>query len=224
MKNTKCILKNTTLGLLTLVTVFSFALRTESAFAAKWGKSNWSEGKSMSSYQKPYEKSFTAPFAPGSHNLALDLGQVFLMGDLASAYEDNIGFRGHYTYGVSDMFGFDTSLGYSGHSDGKFSMTTLLTGLRANLSWYDKVVPHLIFGLGFYMPNYQVSKTSSVSPVLFGLHLGPGVDLQLSDEFFFGSGLTIHNIFGTTKFLPDGSTKPVGGSFITFLLHAGVTF
>ena len=38
-------------------------------------------------------------------------------------------------------------------------MTTLLTGLRTNLAWYDKVVPYFVFGLGFYSPSFDVSST-----------------------------------------------------------------
>lgn len=170
-----------------------------------------------------------APFTPGSNNLALDVGQVFLMGDL-SRYSDSIGSQLHYTYGVSDLFGFDTSIGYSEHSDGKFSMMTLLTGLRTNLSWYDKVVPYVVFGLGFYRPSYQQStpgptgNTTSVSPVLFGVHLGPGVDLELTKQLFFGAALTFHDVFGSTRVNAAGTPIEVGGTYTSFFLHAGVTF
>ena len=102
-----------------------------------------------------------SPFAPGTNNVALDVGQVFLMGGLGANYTDSIGAQIHYTYGVSDLFGFDSSLGYSDHSDGKFSMTTALAGLRTNLAWYDKVIPYLVFGLGFYRPSYQTTTTSN---------------------------------------------------------------
>lgn len=164
-----------------------------------------------------------SPFSPGSNNIALDVGQVFLMGDLGDQYADSIGSRLHYTYGVSDMFGFDASLGYSNHSDGKYSMTTLLTGLRTNLSWYDRVIPHIVFGLGFYKPSIEVTDTSSVSPVVFGIHLGPGVDLQLTNQLFFGAALTFHDLFGTTKNTVKGPVD-VGGTFTSFFLHAGVSF
>lgn len=169
------------------------------------------------------------PFAPGSNNLALDVGQVFLMGDLGSNYSDAIGSQLHYTYGVSEMFGFDASLSSSSHSDGKFSMTTALMGLRTNLAWYDKVVPYVNFGLGFYKPSYQLTPTNSVAPVVFGVHLGPGINLELTKHLFFGADLTFHDIFGTTKvvavtqYTPDG-TLNIGGTYTTFFLHAGVTF
>jgi hypothetical protein len=178
-----------------------------------------------------------SPFSPGSNNLALDLGQVFLMGDLGQ-YSDSIGTQLHYTYGVSDLFGFDTSAGYSEHSDGQYSMATLLTGMRLNLSWYDKVVPYAVFGLGFYRPNYRDNTASSgptlngkssgdpasVSAVLFGVHLGPGVDLELSKNLFFGAALTFHNMFGTSKTLSNGTPLSVGGTYTSFFLHLGVTF
>jgi hypothetical protein len=169
----------------------------------------------------------SVPFAPGSSNLAIDVGQVFLMGDLSDNYNDSIGGRLHYTYGVSDIFGFDSSFGYSSHSDGKMSMTTLLTGLRTNLAWYDKVVPYVVFGLGFYKPSmdYVVDgRLTSVSPVVFGLHLGPGVHLEVTDQLFFGASLTFHDIFGTNKLLSDGRVVDIGGTYTSFFLHAGVSF
>lgn len=165
-----------------------------------------------------------APFTPGSNNLSLDVGQVFLMGDLSSSYADSIGSRLHYTYGVSDMFGFDSSLGYSSHSDGKYTMTTLLTGLRMNLSWYDKVIPYVVFGLGFYKPSYELTPVSSASPVIFGLHLGPGVNLELTRQLYFGASLTFHDMFGTRKTVAQNTILDVDGTFTSFFLHAGVSF
>jgi hypothetical protein len=160
------------------------------------------------------------------------MGQVFLMGDLSSRYSDSIGARLHYTYGVSDIFGFDSSIGYSDHSDSKLSMITALTGLRVNLAWYDKVVPYVIGGLGFYRPNFQIPTgpngsdltTTSVSPLLFGIHLGPGVDLELTRNLFFGASLTFHDVFGSNKAMVEGKPIDVGGTYTSFLLHAGVTF
>jgi hypothetical protein len=175
-----------------------------------------------------------SPFSPGSNNLAIDVGQVFLMGDLGNKYDDSIGAQLHYTYGVSDLFGFDSSFGYSGHSDGQFSMTSLLTGLRMNLSWYDKVIPYLVFGLGFYRPSYQEKgvasgpgqpvPTTTLSPVLFGVHVGPGVDLELTKQLYFGASLTFHDVFGSSKNDVTGLQQDVGGTYASFLLHVGYTF
>lgn len=197
---------------------------------------SWADEPSTSSQPKRYSsyedsrntrRSQIAPFAPGSHNVALDVGQVFLMGDIGEKYTDNIGLQGHYTYGASELFGFDASLGYSSHTNGQFSVLSLLTGLRVNLAWYDKVVPYISGGLGFYRTSQKFGAgpdAESLSPVQFGLHIGPGVTLQLTNQFFFGSSITFHDIFNTTEALRDGTQVEMGGTYTSFLLHAGVTF
>ena len=162
-----------------------------------------------------------SPFVPGSNNLSLDVGQVFLMGDLGDRYADSIGTRLHYTYGVSDIFAFDSSFGYSAHSEGGLSLSSLLAGLRCNLAWYDKVIPHAVFGLGFYRPSY---KEVDYSTVLFGVHMGAGVNLELTQSLFFGASLTFHDSFGSDKSVGSDSALPVGGSFTSFFLNAGVSF
>ncbi len=226
--------RKTNLGAAALLFSLAFAWNP-SAQAASWsGKPAWANSpagsgsaesvaprRTVPSYSD--SRSNLSPFAPESNNVSLAVGQVFLMGDLSN-YSDSIGAEVHYSYGVSEMFAFDSSFGYSSHSDGKYSMTTLLTGLRANLSWYDKVVPYAIFGLGFYKPSLEVDSTETVSPVLFGLHLGPGVDLQLTRNLFFGAGLTFHDIFGSSQKLASGKLQSMGGTYTTFLIHAGVTF
>jgi hypothetical protein len=196
-----------------------------------WANSDNAPPPRKASYARESRYSQVSPFSPGSNNVALDVGQVFLMGDLGSNYSDSIGAQIHYTYGVSELFGFDSSIGYSDHSDGRFSMTTLLTGLRTNLAWYDKVVPYLTFGLGFYRPSYTETLTTltgatseSLSPLLFGVHLGPGVDLELTKQLFFGAALTFHDVFGSRRALPSGTPVNAGGTYTSFLLHAGVTF
>ena len=181
-----------------------------------------------------YASNDVSPFSPGSNNVSLDVGQVFLMGDLGDKYDSSIGTQVHYTYGVSDLFGFDASAGYSSHSDGKLSMLTALMGVRTNLAWYDKVVPYGVFGMGFYKPNFSVSSTgpngaaiagsaTTVSPLLFGVHLGPGVDLALTKQVYFGAALTFHDIFGNSQTI-NNQVVNAGGTFTTFFIHAGVTF
>lgn len=168
----------------------------------------------------------TSPFAPGSHNIALDLGQVFLMGDLVGKYNDSIGGRIHYTYGVSEIFGFDASLGYSEHSDGKYSLASGTAGLRVNIAWFDKVVPYFVGGLGFYRPSRELlvegQSPTSMAPILFGLHLGPGVTLELTKTLFFGTALTFHNIFGAVRQTAQGPLD-LGSNHASFLLNVGVT-
>ena len=166
----------------------------------------------------------TSPFSPGSSNIGIDIGQIFLMGDLTREYSDSIGSQIHFTYGVSEMFSFDSSLGFSSHADNDFSIISLLPGLRMNLAWYDKVIPYATFGLGFYKPSIEVSPTNVVSPVLFGIHGGAGVNLEVTRQLFFGASLTLHDMFGTKKLLSNGNTLNVDGTYTSFLINAGVTF
>jgi hypothetical protein len=187
--------------------------------------------KTYTSKEKYSAPSSTSPFAPGSSNVALEMGQVFLMGNLGDQYSDSIGTGLRYTYGVSDLFAFESGMGYSNHTDGKFSMFSMQAGLRTNLAWYDRVIPYLSFGLGFYRPSYDVGSmgltsnpNESISPLLFGVHLGPGVDLEITKQFFFGAALTFNEAFGNTQTLSNGKTFDVGGTYTSFFLHAGVTF
>jgi hypothetical protein len=215
--------------LLLIGVITSFAQDGVAQAASSWTQSrpSWAAPTQSSSTSSKHsyaarEESEITPYSPGSHNVSVDIGQVFLMGDL-SKYTDNIGFRARYNYGVSELFAFDGSIGYSSHSDDEFTLTTLLAGMRMNLSWYDKVIPYAAFGMGFYRPSYKIGATNSLSPVLFGLHLGPGVDLVISKQVFFGAGLTFHNMFGTTRVTQQGAYD-VGGTFTAFLLRTGMTF
>lgn len=204
-----------------------------------WGDDESSPSVSRRSTRNHESRSTeVSPFAPGSNNIALDLGQVFLMGDLTKNYADSLGTQLHYTYGVSNLFSFDSSMGYSQHSNGQYSMATLLSGIRMNLSWYDKVIPYGLFGLGFYKPSYadntaapsapgaltSSSGPASLTAVLFGVHLGGGVDLELSRNLFFGAALTFHNMFGTQSAWANGVPLSIGGSYTSFFLHIGATF
>lgn len=198
-----------------------------------WNRSpSWSQGNQGTSSENRKSnyravdrtsESEISPFSPDSNNLALDVGQVFLMGDLGERYQNNLGMQLHYTYGVSEVFGFDSSFGYSGHSDGKYSLTTLLAGLRTNLTWYDKIIPYATAGLGFYKPSIRIDEFTSASPVMFGLHLGAGATLALTDQIFFGASLTFHDMFGSREETPRGPVE-VTGTYTTFYLNAGVSF
>jgi hypothetical protein len=211
---------------------------TQSVASSGWDdQPSWANGSNP--YQQPTPSSHKkisssdlqngnlAPFSPGSNNVALDVGQVFLMGDLGNKYSDSIGEQLHYTYGVSELFGFDSSLGYSSHSDGDFSMVTALTGMRLNLSYYDKIIPYAIGGLGFYKPTYTINgvdnSSTTASSVLFGLHIGAGVDLELTRSLFFGASLTLHDMFGSVQDVNNAQIA-MGGSFASFLIHVGATF
>lgn len=199
-----------------------------SLFASNWSTRSTDEQTKNTKVasRHPASTENIEPFSPESNNLALDIGQIFLMGDLSN-YSNNIGGQLHYTYGVSSLFGFDTSLGYSNHtSPSNLSLISLLTGLRMNMSWYDHIIPSVIFGLGFYKPTYQDNTTrnaSTISAILFGLHLGAGIDLALTQNLFFGAGLTFHTMFEQSSKFANGTPLNLGGTYTSLLLHIGTT-
>lgn len=216
-----------------------------SSSSPSWGSDNSDNGNSYNSGYSSNKKAASrnesrikstenenlSPFAPGSNNLSLEMGQVFLMGNFGNNYSDSIGEGVHYTYGVSDLFAFDSSMGYSSHSDGKMSMFSATAGLRTNLTWYDKIVPYFAFGLGFYRPSLTVTNgtgnlasTDSLSPILFGVHVGPGIDLAVTRQVFFGASLMFHDLFGSTQTTAMGTPVDVSGTYTAFYLHAGYTF
>ena len=172
---------------------------------------------------KHYNQS-TSPLSPGTHNLSIGVGQIFLMGQLSNQYENSLGTQLHYTYGVSDLFSFESDFGYSSHSNGNFSLVNLDAALRTNLVYFDQLVPFASLGLGFYNPSETLADNSKLSALLFGLQLGGGFDLLLNRSFFFGTRLNYHNMFDSSKASSNGTARPIGGSFVSFMIHAGVTF
>lgn len=167
-----------------------------------------------------------SPFAPNTHNIAIDVGQVFLMGDMASNYSNAIGFRAHYTYGVSEMFGVDSSFGYSNHSSGRFSLMSGQAGLRVNLTFFDKIVPFAVAGLGFFRPSFDIpteNGVENIAPVAFGLHISPGVHLEVTSRLFFGISLQLQTLFNSRHTLSNNRPVEIGGTYTSFFLHAGFT-
>ncbi|MCM0604598.1 MAG: hypothetical protein KA715_00750 [Xanthomonadaceae bacterium] len=218
--------------------IISLLAYSDTAFSASWSsKGNGTWGSAGAPHSAKASQSIAEasnsdpqPFSPGSHNFAVDLGQVMLVGDL-SKFQNNLGAQIHYSYGVSDLFSFDSAIGYSEHSvnplvsaPGSFlSMASLQTGVRTNLNWYDKIIPYASFGVGFYRPSMKLSSTTEISNILFGLYVGPGVDLQISDRAFFGTSLTLNSIFGST-IIAQGKAIELGGTYMNFMVHAGVSF
>jgi opacity protein-like surface antigen len=160
------------------------------------------------------------PFAPDSNNVSLDIGQNFLVG---SDYQDSIGLAGTFTYGVSRLLAFSSSLGYSSHSDGAYSKLALTVGPRLNLASYDRIIPYVNCGLGFYRANRELTTNTSLSGTMFGVNFGGGADLQLTKETFFGAAMAYHELFGTKKETTIG-TIDLASNYLTFMAHVGYTF
>jgi hypothetical protein len=168
------------------------------------------------------------PFAPGTHNLSIGVGQVFLTGTLnTQAFENTIAPELNYTYGVSDLFAFQSNFSYHSHTGtpGSVSIWNLDAGLRANLAYFDQLVPFADVGLGFYSPTYNFTATNaSVNSLLFGLQLGTGIDLMISNQVFFGAQLRYNSMFDSVKRDSLNTSRTLGGSYLSFMIHAGISF
>ena len=164
------------------------------------------------------------PLAPNTHNLSIGVSQFFLLGNLANTYENAIGPQLNYTYGVSDLFSFQTHFAYHSHSSGAFSAWNLAAGLRANLMYFDQLVPFASIGLGFFNPSYTLANSATVSGLLFGMQLGTGIDLMISNRVFFGAKVMYHNMFDSSKKDSNGNLQSLGGAFASFTVHSGITF
>ncbi len=165
------------------------------------------------------------PLSPGTHNIALGVGQIFLTSDFSNFVDNAIGTQFQYTYGVSDLFSFESNFGYSSHSNAastnKVSLLHLISGLRTNLIYFDQLIPFFSGGLGFYRPSVTLGAVPSANALLFGLNLGAGADLLLSDRIYFGTRLTFHEMFGDVRL---ANSVNVGGSLISFIVHVGYSF
>ena len=116
-----------------------------------------------------------------------------------------------------------SSLGYSSHTDGHYSKLNLTGGPRLNLANFDRVIPYVNGGLGFYRASRALNATNSISGTMFGIHVGGGADLQLTKETYFGAAMTYHQLFGTNQQTTIGPIN-VASNFVTFMAHVGYTF
>jgi opacity protein-like surface antigen len=176
--------------------------------------------------QKAQSETSTTPFAPGTQNLSLGIGQVFLLGNLGNNFDNAIGPEIHYDYGVSDLFAFESNFGYAGHSRGsaELNVWNISAGLRTNLAYFDQLVPYINADLGFYHPSFTYDNGGSASTTLFGMQVGAGIDLLISHNVFFGTALTYNNMFDATKTDSNGVSRSMGGAYVSFMVHAGYSW
>lgn len=146
-------------------------------------------------YQQPRRSYSQLPLSPGSHNVSAEFGQLFMVRDPANA-GNAFGSQIRYTQGISQLFGFDSILGYSSHSGGQFRQIHLGGGARINLVRVDRMVSYLSSGLGFYQTSLRnpdgLTRSSNTA---FGFYSGVGMDLIVSKSMFFGAAIQFNNAF-----------------------------
>lgn len=164
--------------------------------------------------------------ADGDHSAGLMVGQVWTSGEIGKDVDGAVAPGIFYEYGASDIFSLYASAVTSKHNEGKLNLTSTNLGMKASLFFLDKLSPYALVGAGLYFvkrqygpPNLEIAKKT-----VFGLNLGVGAELDLSDKFFVALELDIHNLFSGAVTLPTRGRTEISGRWTGFFLKGGVRF
>ena len=88
--------------------------------------------------------------------------------------------------------------------------------------------PYVICGLGFYKTSYSYENASGRARIPYPAYFlactwVSGPTSKSPRRIFFGAALTLHDVIGNDEQTPQG-TLSTGGTFASFLLHAGYSF
>ncbi|MGE3260184.1 MAG: outer membrane beta-barrel protein [Bacteriovoracia bacterium] len=170
--------------------------------------------------------SFSAQAADGDQAAGLIVGQVWTSGEIGKDVDGAVAPGIFYEYGASDIFSLYVSAVTSKHNDDKLKLTSTNLGMKANLFFLDKLSPYALVGAGLYFvkrqvgpPNLEIAKKT-----VFGLNLGLGAELDLSQRFFVALEFDIHNLFSGNVTLPAHGRTEISGRWTGFFLKGGVRF
>jgi opacity protein-like surface antigen len=176
---------------------------------------------------------FMAFFALGSPALAatgdnaagLMVGQVWPSGEIGKDLDGAVAPGIFYEYSASDVFSVYATGVRSSHNNGDLKLTSTNLGMKAHLVYYDKLSPYALLGAGLYFVRKVVGTArETASSTNFGFNLGLGCELDVSDRFFLGLELDIHNLFAAYKTLPLNGRTEISGRWTGFFLKGGVRF
>lgn len=167
-----------------------------------------------------------ASFAePGDHAAGLLVGQVWPAGEIGKDVDSAVSPGLFYEYSASDVFSVYFEGVHSSHSEGNLKLLTTTAGIKAHLLYLDKLAPYVMLGTGLYFVTKKFSPTNEIAhKTNFGVHLGAGLELDLSDRFFMGLELDIHNLFTGYAMLPVKGKTEISGRWTGFFLRGGVRF
>lgn len=164
--------------------------------------------------------------AAGNHSVGLLLGQVWPAGKIGEGVDGGSVAPGlSYEYEASEVFSVFAQGVRSYHEEGSLTLLSTTAGLKAHLVYYDKLAPFVMVGAGLYhVTRDYVAPTETAKKTVFGLHLGFGADLDVSESFFAGLQLDIHSLFSGTAILPSSRRVEISGRWTGFFLRGGVRF
>ncbi len=159
----------------------------------------------------------------GDHAAGLMIGQVWPSGEIGKDVEGNVAPGLFYEYTASDVFSLYASGIKSTHSQGNLKLLSTNVGMKANLVYFDKLAPYALVGAGLYFVKKRIG-AETAEKTNFGIHLGLGAELDLSELFFIGLEFDIHNLFAGSVHLPVAGAKEISGRWTGFFLRGGVRF
>lgn len=159
------------------------------------------------------------------HTAGLMVGQVWPAGEIGKDVDGTVAPGVWYEFEASDVFSLYAQALFANHNDGALKTTSTNLGMKAHLVYYDKLAPYVLVGAGLYFVNRAVAPPpETASKTVFGLHLGFGADLDLSDRFLVGLQFDIHSLFAGTAQTPSTKRVEISGRETGFFLRGGVRF
>lgn len=166
-----------------------------------------------------------ATAAPGDHSAGLMVGQVWPAGEIGKDVDGAVAPGLFYEYSASEVFSLYAAGVRSSHSDGRLKVLSTNVGIKANLLYLDKLAPYALLGAGLYFVRKTLPATlEEARNTNFGLHLGLGADLDLSERFFIGFEMNVHNLFSSNVTLPRAGRTEISGRWTGFFLRGGLRF
>lgn|GEM_PF-3973722 len=163
--------------------------------------------------------------AEGTHSAGLMVGQVWPSGDIGNGLDGNVAPGLFYEYAASEVFSLYSQIIPSSHNEGVLKLTATSVGMKAHLVYYDKLAPYVMVGAGLYFADREVGVARErAKKTVFGIHLGLGAELDLSEMFFIGLQFDIHSLFAGTVNLPVNGKTEISGRTAGFFLRGGVRF
>lgn len=166
----------------------------------------------------------------GNSNAAgFQFGQVWPAGAIGHNADGSIAPGIFYEYAASPIFSVQVNLIRSSHND-ILTLFSTTAGIRANLTYYDRLVPYATAGVGLYSVHRKLDNPTVGGPMLevnttnFGLNFGLGADLDLSESFFMGLWVGLHNLFGAKTSTSAGTTEENSGRWSALFIRAGMRF
>jgi opacity protein-like surface antigen len=163
----------------------------------------------------------------GKHVIGVQAGHVGQQGNtVGPMYGNGLGYGVFFNYAGSDFLEFQMGFLSSRHTrDGlELSQHALSAAAQYNIDQLDIFVPYAKGGAEFVFHNQSLQHPQGwkqeVSPMAFGLLVGIGTQLLVSQNFMTGLDITYHPVFDASSSV-GGVNYATVQSYLTVLVQFG---